>query len=96
LSYWPSVPSLAEQGVEAMDLGAWYGWFAPSSTPSAITQPLIDKINVMQAMPAYTELHSRLLLGQAKLDPEQIRERMHQETARYAQLVHTYGMAKID
>jgi len=96
LSYWPNVPSLAEQGVQGMDLRAWYGWFAPASTPDSITGPLIDKIKVMQAMPAYTELHKRLLLGQDKRDPEQIRERIRTETARYAQLVSTYQMAKID
>jgi len=96
LSYWPNVPSLAEQGVQAMDLRAWYGWFAPASTPASITGPLIDKIKAMQAMPAYTAMQSRLLLSQKTLDPEQIRERIRKETARYAQLVSTYQMAKID
>lgn len=96
LSYWPTIPSLAEQGVEAMDLGAWYGWFAPASTPASITAPLVEKIHAMQALPGYAELHKRLLLGQAALDPEQIRERIRKETARYAQLVATYGPPKID
>jgi tripartite-type tricarboxylate transporter receptor subunit TctC len=96
LSYWPNVPSLAEQGVQAMDLRAWYGWFAPASTPASITGPIVDKINTMQAMPAYAAVQKRLLLSQKNLDPAQIRDRIRTETAHYAQLVSTYEMAKID
>jgi tripartite-type tricarboxylate transporter receptor subunit TctC len=96
LSYWPNVPSLAEQGVQTMDLRAWYGWFAPASTPASITGPIIDKINTMQAMPAYAAVQKRLLLNQKNLDPAQIRDRIRTETARYAQLVSNYQMARID
>lgn len=96
LSYWPKVPTLAEQGVQDMNLRAWYGWFAPSATPASIIEPLQAKMTAMQALPAYTELHKQQLLGQRTLDPEQIRERIRQETARYAQLVQTYQLAKID
>ncbi|WP_226504591.1 tripartite tricarboxylate transporter substrate-binding protein [Pseudomonas sp. MWU16-30317] len=96
LSYWPSIPSLAEQGVSDMDLRAWYGWFAPSATPASVTGPLMEKIAIMQAAPAYTELQKQLLLGQRKLTPDGIRERIRTETARYAGLVEKYGLARID
>ena len=48
------------------------------------------------ATPAYAQLHKRLLLTQQRLDPEQIEARIRHETARYAQLVATYGPAKIE
>jgi tripartite-type tricarboxylate transporter receptor subunit TctC len=96
LRYWPNIPSLAEQGVHDMDLSAWYGWFAPSATPASIIAALMEKIAIMQAAPSYTELHKQLLLGQKTLAPEQIRERIRTETARYAQLVEHYQLAKID
>lgn len=96
LAHWPSVPSLAEQGIQDMNLGAWYGWFAPAATPANVVAPLREKIVAMQATPAYAELHKRLLLTQQRLDPEQIEARIRHETARYAQLVATYGPAKIE
>lgn len=94
LTYWPGVPSLAEQGVKALDLSSWYGWFAPAATSASIVGPLREKILAMQATPAYADLHKKLLLTQAPLDPEQIRERIRKDTARYAQLVATYGPEK--
>lgn len=96
LSYWPNVPSLVEQGVEDMNLRAWYGWFAPSATPASVIAPLMEKIAIMQASPAYTELQRQLLIGQKKLDPEQIRQRISTETGQYARLVEKYGLARID
>ncbi|WP_213878944.1 tripartite tricarboxylate transporter substrate-binding protein [Pseudomonas sp. dw_358] len=96
LSYWPNVPTLAEQGVKAMDLTTWFGWFAQGQTPSSITAPLLEKIAAMQASPAYAELHKRLLLNQPMLSPQQVTERIRKDSARYADLVATYGPAKID
>lgn len=96
LSYWPTVPTLAEQGIKGMDLTTWFGWFAPALTPSSVTAPLLEKIAAMQASAAYRELHERLLLTQGKYSADQLRERIIRDRERYAALVAQYGPAKID
>ena len=37
----PGVPTLAEQGMQGMDLTSWLGWFGPARMP----QPRVDRLN---------------------------------------------------
>ncbi|MBN9474214.1 MAG: hypothetical protein ABS43_28330 [Bordetella sp. SCN 67-23] len=41
----PDVPTLAESGVEGMDVAAWYGLLAPAGTPPAIVKRLNQAVN---------------------------------------------------
>ena len=38
----PAVPTLAEAGVEGVDVTQWYAFFAPAGTP----KPVIEQLNV--------------------------------------------------
>lgn len=47
----PEVPTATEQGVAGVEVNAWYGVFAPLSTPQAIVDQLNAEINAVIAMP---------------------------------------------
>lgn len=53
----PDVPTATEQGVPDVEVNAWYGVFAPLSTPQAIIDQLNAEINAVIAMP---DVRSRL------------------------------------
>ncbi len=53
----PDVPTATEQGVPGVEVNAWYGVFAPLSTPQAIVDQLNAEINAVIAMP---DVRSRL------------------------------------
>lgn len=96
LSYWPSIATLAEQGVQGMDLSPWYGWYAPAGTPAAAADSVRASLLAAQATPAYDELLKRLLLTRANDDPNQMRQRILADTARYAKLVAEYGPTRVE
>jgi tripartite-type tricarboxylate transporter receptor subunit TctC len=96
LSYWSQLPSLAEQGINNMDITGWFGWFAPAATPANILQPLRERIAVMQKTPAYAALQQQLLLTPVSQSPAQISARMREEIQVYRSLVDTYRISKMD
>ena len=53
----PDVPTATEQGVPGVEVNAWYGVFAPLSTPQAIIDQLNAEFNAVIAMP---DVRSRL------------------------------------
>lgn len=96
LSYWPDVPTLIEEGVANMDLSPWYAWYAPTGTPGAVTDSVRASLLAAQKTPAYAALLQRLRLTALNETPDQIRDRIKADTARYAKLVAEYGPQKID
>ncbi len=96
LSYWSQLPSLAEQGIDNMDITGWFGWFAPAATPASILQPLRERIALMQRTPGYAALQQQLLLTQVSQSPAQITARMREEIQAYRALVDTYRISKMD
>jgi len=96
LNYWPDVPTLAEQGVKDMDLSPWFGWYASATTPAPVVDSVRASLLSTLSTPAYTALLGRLRLSPLNEVPEQIRERIKNDAARYTQLVTKYGPARID
>lgn len=47
----PSVPTLAESGVQGVEMSAWYGLYMPASTPKAVQERVHDEVNKILAMP---------------------------------------------
>lgn len=95
-SYWPSVASLAEQGISDMDLTAWFGWFTQSATPESSLTLLRAAIAKMQATIPYADALKTLILNANPLAPAQITARMHEEFYRYQHLVEKLRIAKVD
>ena len=47
----PQVPTMAESGLPAVQVSAWYGIYMPASTPKAVQQKVHDEVNQVIAMP---------------------------------------------
>ena len=62
----PQVPTMAESGLPAVQVSAWYGVYMPASTPKAVQQKVHDEVNKVIAMP---ETKARLEAVGAELTP---------------------------
>ncbi|MEX8192437.1 Bug family tripartite tricarboxylate transporter substrate binding protein [Comamonas guangdongensis] len=62
----PQVPTMAEAGLPAVEIGAWYGIYMPAATPKAVQQKLHDEVNKVITMP---ETKTRLEAVGAELRP---------------------------
>lgn len=62
----PQVPTMAESGLPAVQVSAWYGIYMPASTPKAVQQKVHDEVNKVIAMP---ETKARLDAVGAELSP---------------------------
>jgi tripartite-type tricarboxylate transporter receptor subunit TctC len=92
MSYWPEVPTFAEQGIAAFDLELWYGLLAPGGTP----RPVVDKIaaDVAWAL-SQTDVRDRLSkLGMepAPMGPDAFTRYVHGELARKKKLAQDAGI----
>jgi tripartite-type tricarboxylate transporter receptor subunit TctC len=88
----PDVPTLGELGLRDADTDVWYALWAPANTPAAI----INKINAdMQKVLGMPEVRASLTQQGMEVltsTPAELRERMHADAARWAQVVKTAGI----
>lgn len=95
LAQWPQVATFAEQGLPALTMAGWFGWFAPAGLPAATATGLREKIVSAQATPAYQALQESLLLTPVNSTPAQIKARISQEMTAFEQLVRSYGLKQM-
>jgi tripartite-type tricarboxylate transporter receptor subunit TctC len=92
----PDVPTVAEEGLPGYEASAWFGYFAPAKTPTAIVNRLNSEINKGLSTPQVRERLSAqgtvLLAGGT---PEQFAEFVNAELAKWAKVVVESG-AKAD
>jgi tripartite-type tricarboxylate transporter receptor subunit TctC len=62
----PNVPTLAEAGVQGVEMSAWYGIYMPASTPKAVQDKVHDAVNQVLAM---AETKTRLEAVGAEIAP---------------------------
>lgn len=92
----PQVPTLDEAGLKGYETVAWGGVVAPRNTP----KPIVDKLNAAFR----TSLQSpQVREGLAKLGavpaggtPEQFKQMIDQETARWEKVIETAKIEKLD
>lgn len=83
----PDVPTMEEAGVKGVEMSAWYGVYAPASTPKAVIDKLNTEINKVIAMP---ETQARLSAIGADLTPmsqAQFQAFHNAENQRYGDLI---------
>jgi tripartite-type tricarboxylate transporter receptor subunit TctC len=89
----PDVPTLAEAGVQAVDVPTWQAIFAPASTPKAI----VDRLNATILAALKTEeLHQKLagiMLQVEPSTPEELRARIKRESGMWEQFAREDGLA---
>ncbi|MFZ2828770.1 Bug family tripartite tricarboxylate transporter substrate binding protein [Hydrogenophaga sp.] len=62
----PNVPTMAEAGVQGVEMSAWYGIYMPASTPKEVIERVNAEVNKVIAMP---ETQARLSAIGADLTP---------------------------
>lgn len=91
----PQVPTMAESGLAAVQVSAWYGIYMPASTPKAVQQKVHDEVNKVIAMP---ETKTRLEAVGAELVPMSQADFIafhNAEYKRYGDIIHK-NRIKID
>lgn len=96
LAYWPTVPTLAEEGLPELDLTAWYSWLAPAAIHPAELDQLRRKTQAMKSAPEFAALLARLRMTALDLDPEHYVQRTRAEQQRYASLASTFNIKPLD
>ncbi len=92
----PDVPTFNEVGAKDMDIGAWYGFFAPAGTPRDVVARLNAAVATMLTNPEFVE---KQLTPQGMLpmnnSVDQINALMKSESERMARIVKLSG-AKVE
>ena len=90
----PDLPTVAESGVPGYDLRSWYGFLAPKGTPAAIIN-VVNRQSI--AVVNEPEMKNRLAAEGADAaqpnTPEQFRDFIVAETARWGKIIRNLGLA---
>jgi tripartite-type tricarboxylate transporter receptor subunit TctC len=89
------LPTIGESGVPGFDVQAWAGVIVPAAVPKAIVQRLNAEVNKALAAPAVAERLPDLGLIVVGSTPEQFRDHIRKEAARWADVVKRSG-AKLE
>lgn len=92
----PNVPTFTEAGFKDMDIGAWYGFLAPASTPRDVVAKLNATVNTILADRDFVEknMTSQGMVPMTA-SPEQMSALIRSETERMAAIVKRSG-AKVE
>lgn len=91
----PDVPTLAEQGVAGVDVGQWYGLFAPAGTPRTVVDQINKAMNTVLNDPATIKKLEDHGADVETSTPQQLRELVQKELARWRKVVEV-GKLKPD
>ena len=83
----PDVPTIAESGLPGFEAVTWFGFEVPKGTPPAIIERLNKEIGKALAMPDVKQKLSAQGIDVAGGTPEQFGAYMHDEFAKWGQLV---------
>jgi tripartite-type tricarboxylate transporter receptor subunit TctC len=75
-SYWPQVPTIAEQGIPGFDIEIWFGMYAPAKTPEDIILKLNAEMRKYLSSPEAKEAFARIGMDSAPSTPEELRARI--------------------
>jgi tripartite-type tricarboxylate transporter receptor subunit TctC len=91
----PDVPTAAEAGMPSLEMGAWYGFYAPLGTP----KPILDQLNsalrdIVQdpAVAAQLEKIETFLLPLDQATPEALREKLASQIALWRPIIEKAGV----
>jgi len=91
----PDVPTAAEVGMPSLDMGAWYGLYAPLGTP----KPIVEQLNralrdIVQdpAVAAQLEKIETYLLPLDQATPEALRQKLASQIALWRPIIEKAGI----
>ena len=83
----PTVPTVAEAGLDGYDFNLWYGLFVPAKTPAATVQALYREAARIVALP---EVKERLIASGHEVvasTPEQFAEKVRRDAEKYRKII---------
>jgi tripartite-type tricarboxylate transporter receptor subunit TctC len=83
----PDVPTLAEAGVEGIDVTSWYGMLAPHGTPTDVRDAIFTVTRDILTMPSMQQKLSAQGLNVNIESPDQLAGRIRRETALWAGVI---------
>ncbi len=88
----PETPTFTEVGMQDMNIGAWYGFFAPKATPKAAIDRVNQAVRTMLSDKGFVEeqLVKKGMLPMS-LTPDQVADLLARETERIARIVKQSG-----
>jgi tripartite-type tricarboxylate transporter receptor subunit TctC len=60
LPFFPDVPTLSEAGIKGVELGNWFGLFAPAATPAEVVARLGREVAKAVALPDVRQRYAEL------------------------------------
>jgi len=88
----PELPTIAESGVPGYENSSWTGVGVPAGTPAAVVKRLNDELSAVLQMPDIQERHTAAgsIIGGGT--PEQFRDYLRSEYAKFGKLVKAAGI----
>ena len=88
----PEVPTFEESGVPNMVLHHWFGVLAPARLAKPVQATLTREFTAAVSHPAIVERYRALILEPATLTPEEFRELIESDLARWGKVVREAGI----
>jgi tripartite-type tricarboxylate transporter receptor subunit TctC len=88
----PDLPTFAELGFAGMDISLWYGVVAPAGTPPPIVRRLNEELVKILAKPEIRKSFADQGADPKGGTPEEFDAFMHEEQARWGEVVRQAGI----
>jgi len=88
----PDIPTMEEAGVPGYELEGWFGFLAPAGTPRPIIEKLHAAMVRIVAMPDVQKSMLDIGLSPATLTPEEFRQRIQSDIAKFTRVVKSSGI----
>jgi tripartite-type tricarboxylate transporter receptor subunit TctC len=92
----PDIPTLAESGLPDFDVSAWTGLFVPAGTPSDIIERLNAETVRIAGDKDYAAVIRSLGTDVASSSPEQFGKFVHDDVARWTEVITRAGIPRMD
>jgi len=88
----PDIPTVTESGYPGFEMGSWHSIMVPAKTPKPITTLLHTSLVKILAQPDVKERLASQGLETVGSTPEEFREHLKRETAKFAKIIKVAGI----
>ena len=92
----PDIPTLAESGLPDFDVSAWTGLFVPAGTPRGIIERLNAETLRIAGDKDYVALIQSMGTDVASSSPEEFGKFVHDDVARWSEVIRRSAIPQID
>ena len=91
----PNIPTVAESGLPGYDVSGWVGLLGPAGMPPAVVNTINSNVNAILSQPAFAERLLKIGAVPTGGSPEDFRNFISAEIAKWSDLVKANGLPKI-